>query len=92
MSDGTKDATTRKTPPPPSPEAKADLAKAEEGNGQVQAAVDEEHERGYRGAVPDPTPNEAYTVAGVVSGMPTPETDRDAAKAARESVDLDGRF
>lgn len=45
----------------------------------VQTAVDEETEQGYRGSTPDPTPNENYTVAGVVAGAPTPETDPDLA-------------
>lgn len=46
---------------------------------QVQTVVDEETEKGYRGTEVDPTPNENYTVAGVTSGAPTPETDPDLA-------------
>lgn len=42
---------------------------------QVQDAVDRETEQGFRGVGVDPTPNENYTVAGVTSGKPTPETD-----------------
>lgn len=30
---------------------------------------------GYRGVQADTTPNENYTVAGVIAGKPTPETD-----------------
>ncbi len=41
----------------------------------VQSAVDQETKQGFRGVEVDPTPNEAYTVAGVTSGQPTPETD-----------------
>ncbi len=45
----------------------------------VQAQVDHEQDQGYRGDKTDPTPNSAYTVQGVVSGEPTPETDPAAA-------------
>lgn len=31
----------------------------------------------------DPTPNEHYTLQGVGKGLPTPETDDDAAETAR---------
>lgn len=46
---------------------------------KVQEAVDEETEQGFRGVEVDPTPNENYTIAGVTSGAPTPETDEGAA-------------
>lgn len=49
------------------------------GGKEVQAKMDEETEKGYRGFVPDPTPNENYTVAGVTAGAPTPENNPDAA-------------
>lgn len=39
-------------------------------------------EQGFIGVTADPTPNENYTVAGVTSGKPTPETDQAAADAA----------
>ena len=51
------------------------------GQNEVQQAVDEANEKGYFGEAPDPTPNENYTVAGVTSGAPTPETDEDQANA-----------
>lgn len=35
----------------------------------------------------DPTPNENYTLAGVVEGLPTPETDKEAKKAAVEQAE-----
>lgn len=54
------------------------------GKAELQARADKEAEQGYHGEVADPTPNHAYTVAGVVSGEPTPETDKDAAAAAAE--------
>lgn len=49
------------------------------GGKEVQAKMDKETEKGYRGTVPDPTPNANYTVAGVTSGAPTPENNPDAA-------------
>lgn len=45
------------------------------GEAQVAAAVAAEEEQGYRGVRVDPTPNRAYTVAGVTAPEPTPETD-----------------
>jgi hypothetical protein len=50
----------------------------DKANAEVQAAVDEEQEKGFHGEKVDPTPNEHYTVAGVVAGKPTPETDHKA--------------
>ncbi len=52
------------------------------GGKEVQAKMDEEQEKGYRGYVPDPTPNENYTVKGVTSGAPTPENNPQAAGEA----------
>jgi hypothetical protein len=46
------------------------------GQDEVQAKFDEANEKGYWGSVPDETPNENYTVAGVGAGLPTPETER----------------
>lgn len=54
------------------------------GEAELQARFDKEAEQGYRGVVADPTPNSAYTVSGVTSGEPTPETDGGAAKKADE--------
>jgi hypothetical protein len=51
---------------------------------EVQKRVDEETEQGFRGIETDPTPNENYTVQGVTSGKPTPETDAGAAEDARK--------
>jgi hypothetical protein len=53
---------------------------------EVQEKVDEETEQGFRGVKVDPTPNENYTLAGVASGAPTPETDPEAAETARKSA------
>lgn len=73
-----------KNPTSKSSEDKAETAAA--GGSQVQAATDAAEALGYLGEKADPTPNEHYTVAGVVAGKPTPETDAgaaaDAAKAA----------
>lgn len=55
---------------------------------QVQAAVDVETEQGFRGVEVDPTPNENYTVQGVTSGKPTPETDPKAAEKAADATSL----
>jgi hypothetical protein len=39
---------------------------------------------GFVGNETDPTPNENYSVAGVTSGQPTPETDDDASAAVQK--------
>ncbi|MFD5675611.1 hypothetical protein [Streptomyces sp. NPDC127040] len=54
----------------------------------VQEAVDKATEQGFYGVEADPTPNEHYTVAGVLAGKPTPETDKDAAAEARKASGL----
>lgn len=51
------------------------------GGKEVQKKMDVEQEQGFRGTVPDPTPNANYTVAGVTAGAPTPENNPDAAAA-----------
>lgn len=51
----------------------------------VDKAVEAEVEQGFRGVKVDPTPNENYTVEGVLAGKPTPETDPDAAAKAKEA-------
>lgn len=63
-------ATAKKTTDAPE-KAADDLGAAE-----VQEHFDEANEKGYFGTVPDETPNENYTLAGVNSGKPTPETER----------------
>lgn len=52
------------------------------GQAEVQKRFDEEAAQGLSGVEVDPTPNENYTVAGVTSGKPTPETDPKAAEKA----------
>lgn len=55
---------------------------------EVQKAADEATEKGFIGTVPDPTPNDNYTVAGVTAGKPTPETDDKLAAEARQASGL----
>lgn len=60
----------------------ADKAKAE-----VEKKVSKELEQGFRGLEVDPTPNEHYTVPGVLAGKPTPENDPDHAREVRSQLD-----
>ena len=55
------------------------------GEAEVQKKVDEENAQGFSGVRVDPTPLENYTLAGVTSGKPTPDTDEKAAAKAREA-------
>jgi hypothetical protein len=65
-------------------EKKDDAPKgAEKAAEKVASVVEQETEQGFRGTETDPTPNENYTVEGVTSGAPTPETDHDAAVKAQ---------
>lgn len=65
--------------------AKREKASDDLGRSEVQSRMDEFTEQGFRGVKVDPTPNENYTVAGVTSGAPTPETDVAAEQEAREA-------
>jgi len=56
------------------------------GQQQVQQQFDEADDKGYFGDVPDPTPNDNYTVSGVTSGAPTPETDDELRAVARKEA------
>jgi len=56
------------------------------GADEVKAAMDTATAQGFFGNEVDPTPNEHYTVDGVTSGKPTPETDADAHDAALSAV------
>lgn len=61
------------------------------GNAEMQKTVDKAEEQGFYGVEVDPTDNKAYTVDGVTSGAPTPETDVKAAdEAAAAARDLAG--
>jgi hypothetical protein len=46
------------------------------GQAEVQARSDEATKKGYFGNTPDNTPNENYTLAGVIADKPTPENQR----------------
>lgn len=80
------------TPPrtaPKAPGANKPGFKGDGGVAQAAAKMDAETDAGYSGTVPDPTPNHAYSVAGVTAGEPTPETDQgayDAAQAAHREI------
>lgn len=58
---------------------------------EVQKVVDEAGEKGYLGVEVDPTPDEHYTVSGVLAGKPTPETDRDHAREVQQKLADDAR-
>lgn len=67
--------------------AKAKAVKADAASvAGAQAAVDDATAKGFVGFEVDQTPNENYTVAGVLAGLPTPETDATQAAAAREGM------
>ena len=71
-------------------EKKTKTQPASDSTNEVQAEnvkqlFDEADEKGYFGLVTDPTPNENYTLRGVASGAPTPETDEDLAEEARKA-------
>lgn len=42
---------------------------------KANETADKENAQGFRGVATDETPNENYTVAGVIAKKPTPETD-----------------
>jgi len=52
------------------------------GQAEAQKLSDEETDKGFSGIEVDPTPNENYTVKGVLAGAPVPETDADARAVA----------
>ena len=54
----------------------------------IQARVDQENKQGFRGIEVDSTPNENYTLAGVVKDAPTPETDVETAHKVRVETGL----
>jgi hypothetical protein len=66
-------------------------ASKDEAQQEVQKVVDEAEERGYLGVPVDPTPKDHYTVAGVIAGKPTPETDATHAREVRQKLDDEAR-
>jgi hypothetical protein len=65
-------------------EAKTDR-KAEQAERKVQRSMDKETEQGFVGVEVDMTPNENYTVQGVVEGKPVPEAEADPVAARRDA-------
>jgi len=55
--------------------------------------AEEAADAGFFGIKADPTPDHAYTLAGVAAGEPTPETDAGAKQAAEaRKAELADRF
>lgn len=68
-------------------------AAAKVGGDEVKQQIDVDNERGYRGVEADPTPNDHYTLAGVVANKPTPETDpKQAEKASGHAAKIASKF
>ncbi|GGV91592.1 hypothetical protein [Streptomyces massasporeus] len=67
------------------------VAPKDEAQQDVQKTFDEAEDKGYLGVPVDPTPKENYTVAGVLAGKPTPETDADHAREVRQRLDDESR-
>lgn len=65
---------------------KKDSGKADGAAAQVQSAVDEETEQGFRGVEVDKVDNHAYTVAGVTAGEWVPEMEADPVQARRDAA------
>ena len=57
----------------------------------TEKVANKQLEQGFRGIETDPTPNEHYTVPGVLAGKPTPETDADHAAKVRADLDKTAR-
>ena len=57
---------TEKKPSPKKASASTEPKATKGVNDTLQAAYDEANAKGYFGTVPDTTPNEDYTVAGVI--------------------------
>lgn len=67
-------------------EARTERGRSTEGDAgraEVQKRTDEAEEKGYVGLVPDPTPNENYSLE-TGQDAPTPETDADLYDKARD--------
>lgn len=58
------------------------------GAAEVERKVDAAEDKGHFGEAPDETPNTAYTVGGVLKGMPTPETHPETAPARQAQPDV----
>lgn len=78
----TQDPIKKDTKDAPEETHNEEQAPAGLGGDQVADKLHEEQSKGYSGVVPDPTPNEAYTVAGVTksaesSDSPKPPTKQE---------------
>lgn len=58
---------------------------------EVQAKVGAATDQGFSGVEVDSTPNENYTVAGVLAGKPTPETTREPGTRVPVHALVDGK-
>lgn len=67
---------------------KARTTNSDAGQAEAQQIADQIEARGLLGREVDPTPNVHYTLQGVTRGAPTPETDVNAAREAREATGL----
>lgn len=56
------------------------------GRSEVDEKLDAINAQGFMGEKVDPTPNENYSVEGVTSGKPTPETDEKARAKAQANA------
>jgi hypothetical protein len=83
MSNGKKSSTTSESKSEPTAREQSST-----GSNVADKVIDQESAQGFRGVEVDPTPNENYTVAGVTSGAPTPETDVASAQEARATTGL----
>lgn len=63
----------------------AEKATTDKAKAEVEKQLNAELAQGFRGLEVDPTPNEHYTVGGVLAGKPTPESDPEHAKKVRDS-------
>lgn len=69
-------------------EAKSRKTKTEPAaDPEPQKVTDASEGQGFYGVAVDPTDNHAYTVAGVLAGEATPETDTEHAVAVRQHLD-----
>lgn len=55
------------------------------GGPRTALTIEDAGKVGFFGVEVDGTPDDNYTVAGVLAGKPTPETDAKAAAAAKEA-------
>lgn len=72
---------------PEGKQARKDAQASDTTLAEVQKQADKEAEQGFRGVSADPTPNENYTLQGVLAGKPTPETDKAHAREVRNHLD-----